>query len=105
MECARVIRECPYLLAFGRGGQRLRPNSGNSPFLLRLGRRKPGDLVREFTMGWPDAWFQASLIWMAITCLGFYEFLFSIECRHIVFPEYKKFLIEIRLDQCSVICA
>jgi hypothetical protein len=56
-------------------------------------------------MGWPDAWFQPSLKWMAITRMGFYEFLFSVECRHIVFPEYKKFLIEIRLDRCRVVHA
>jgi len=36
---------------------------------------------------------------------GFLRILFSVECRHIVFPEYKKFLIEIRLDRCSVIHA
>jgi len=66
---------------------------------------KPGDLVREFTLGWPDPWFQVALKWMAITGMGFYEFLFSVECRHIVFPEYKKFLIEIRLDRCRVIRA
>jgi hypothetical protein len=78
MECARVIRECPYLLAFGRGGQRLRPNSGNDPFLLWRGRRKPGDLVREIAMDWPDAWLQAPLKRMAITGMVFFTiFAFS----------------------------
>jgi hypothetical protein len=67
----------PYLLAFGRGGQRLRPNSGNDPFLLCCGRRKPGDLVREIAMDRPDAWLQAPpLKRMAITGMGFYEFCF-----------------------------
>jgi hypothetical protein len=78
MECARVIHECPYLLAFGRGGQRLRPNSGNDPFLLWRGRRKPGDLVREIAMDWPDAWLQAPLKRMAITGMVFFTiFAFS----------------------------
>jgi hypothetical protein len=59
----------------------------------------------ELALGWPDPWFQASLKWMVIAGMSFYEFLLSVECRHIVFPEYKKFLIEIRLDRCRVIRA
>jgi hypothetical protein len=36
---------------------------------------------------------------------GFLRILLSVECRHMVIPEYKKFLIEIRLDRRRVIRA
>jgi hypothetical protein len=76
MECARVICECPYLLAFGRGGQRPRPNIGNAPFFCDADGENWGDLVQEIAMGWPDRWFQAPLKWMAITRMVFTNFAF-----------------------------
>jgi len=104
MECARVIRECPIFWHLGAAvngcGQIQVTTLLFCDLDGKIGGFGPGisdGLARRMVSGTVEMGGNHPY--------GFFKILFSDECRHIVFTEYKKFLIEIRLDRCSVIHA